>query len=552
MWKQITKDATEWNLTHRPSAAGFLAIMLLRPGVHDISSSARLAWQDVPALAPSARPLLRRLAAVAFLDVVGYSRLMGGDEEVTLREWASLQRTLIEPRLRHWRGRVANRAGDGLLLEFDSALDAFRWAIEMQDGIAARSFDEVTLSVRIALHLGDVIDDADGEVQGDGVNVAARLQAHAPVAGIILSQALADTVAGKTDRVLADLGWLSLKNINRPIRAFRVLDPAEPSNAADAPGRGRRVAWLGLALAVAAAIPALLILSPGWRHPGASPSQAAHSTSLGTAREVARQLFEQGRSVACTEHPCPRAWLASRAFYERAIAADPSYGVPYAYAALTYTILIANNLSLDEDADLHSAERLAMQASALSPDDAATYRARGAVLEMQPDRLQDALAAYDRSLAIEPAQPVVQADIGWILILLGRAGAAEPFLRQALTASPHHLYAPAWLTYLGLAELFLDQDGHGAPQLREAIALQSQQMANGDIALQRSIILVAALALDGRLDAAKNLVRELRQRHPMLSTQAMWNCGCSREPGYLAGVARLQHGLELAGIPSTP
>lgn len=477
---------------------------------------------------------------------------MGGDEEVTLREWASLQRTLIEPRLQHWRGRIANRAGDGLLLEFGSALDAFRWAVEVQEGIASRSFHEVSLSVRISLHLGDVLDDEDGEVQGDGVNVAARLQAHALVGGIILSQAFADAVAGKTDRIFADLGLLALKNMRRPVRAFRVLGPTASADAAGVRSHRRRVARLGLALATTVAVPALLILSPGWRHPGAGPPQAARSAPSGSARDAARRLFEQGQSVACAEHPCPRSWLASRAFYEQAIAADPSYGVPYAYAALTYTIFIANDLSLDEDADLHSAERLATQAATLSPDDAATYRARGAVLEMQPNRLQDALGSYDRSLSIDPAQPVVQADVGWILILLGRAAAAEPFLRQAIAASPHSLYVPAWLTYLGLAELFLDRNGHGAPQLREAIALQSQRTLNGDIALHRSTALIAALALDGRLDEARSLLRELRRQHPAMSTQAIWNCDCSHEAGYLAGIARLQHGLELAGLPGSP
>ncbi|MGI4802710.1 MAG: adenylate/guanylate cyclase domain-containing protein, partial [Janthinobacterium lividum] len=165
---------------------------------------------------------------------------MGGDEEVTLREWASLQRTLIEPRLQHWRGRIANRAGDGLLLEFGSALDAFRWAVEVQEGIASRSFHEVSLSVRISLHLGDVLDDEDGEVQGDGVNVAARLQAHALVGGIILSQAFADAVAGKTDRIFADLGLLALKNMRRPVRAFRVLGPTASADAAGVRSHRRR------------------------------------------------------------------------------------------------------------------------------------------------------------------------------------------------------------------------------------------------------------------------------------------------------------------------
>ena len=497
----------------------------------------------------------RRLAAIAFLDLVGYARLMGADDEATLHDWSLLRGGVIEPRVRRWHGRIAHCAGDGLFIEFPSALDAFRWAVSVQDAMAARPPAERSLEVRVALHLGDVIDDADGEVRGDGVNTAARLQSHARPGGVIISGAVADEVAGKTERALCSIGRLRLRHIARPVHAFHVssgpvdarADPVRRGTGGRAQPGGAVWRRLGLAAAVLAML--LAVSARDGLLAGLIPPHGAAALS---PRLQAERLTEAGRAIRCTEHPCPREWLASRLLYQRAVAADATYGPAYAEAALTYTIFIVNDLSLDEAADLQAAERLATSALALAPDAAITHRARGAVLGLQPDRLQDALAAYMRSLAIDPNQPAVRGSAGWTLILLGRPLEAELMLRAALAAAPDHLYAPAWLTYLGWAELFLDRPGHGADQFRRAIAQQSRRAANGDIALQRSLNLAAALALDGDLAGGRRLVAELRGRYPTLSTQAVWNCDCSRAPGYLAGVAMLRRGAELAGLPDTP
>lgn len=173
----------------------------------------------------SEKPLLRRLAAIAFLDVAGYSRLMGVDEETTLCEWLALRCMVIEPRVRSWRGRIVNRAGDGVLIEFRSALDAFHWAVDVQNAIVSRVHAGVPMQVRIAVHLGDVIVDAEGEVQGDRVNTVVRLQAYAEPGGIVVSQAIANEVLGKTASAFLDLGELRLRNILRPVHAFRLRTP---------------------------------------------------------------------------------------------------------------------------------------------------------------------------------------------------------------------------------------------------------------------------------------------------------------------------------------
>lgn len=508
-----------------------------------------------------AGPLRRRLAAIAFLDVVGYTKLMAGDDETTLRRWTQLRCQLIEPGVRLARGRIANRMGDGLFIEFPSALDAFRWAVGLQEEMAAAAPDGRSLAVRIALHLGDVIDDVDGSVQGEGVNTAARLQSHAGPGGVILSEAVANEVAGKTDRALCDGGLLRLRHIARPVHVFHVRPGAAAARAGsgravrgrnlrdgacDTPARSAALRWIGVAVAAGAT------MFPLSRDAFLAASRPDHSVLARSPRREAERLSDQGRAVRCTVHPCASGWLAARALYERAIAADPTYGPAYAYDVLTYTNFIVNDLSLDEAADLQSAKRLATAAMVLAPEAAVTYRARGAVLALEPDRLQDALAAYMRSLAIEPGQPVVLGKTGWMLILLGRPAEAETYLKAALAAAPDDPIAPAWLTYLGWAELFLGRPGHGADQFRRAILLQSPGAANGDIAMQRSISLASALALNGDLPAARQLVAELRRRSPTLSIQAVWNCDCSRQQAYLAGVAMLRQGAGLAGLPDTP
>lgn len=501
--------------------------------------------------------LPRRLAAIAFLDVVGYSRLMGADEEGTLREWSALRREVIAPRVAARRGRIVNSAGDGLFVEFHSALDAFRWAVDVQAVIASRGHVQVPMRMRVALHLGDVIDAPDGEVYGDGVNTAARLQTYAEPGGIVVSQAVMNEVLGKADAVFSDLGELRLKNITRPVRAYhlRVVGLASAAaGPAASPGPHVRAWWTakrGFALAAAPTALALLLLPSLLDHRDTPAAAAAVAPAPPpTPREKAERLLREGRAIGCPAHPCPREWLAARSLYEQAIAADPNHAPPYARAAFTYTNFVASGLSLNVKEDLRAAELLATKAVALAPGEAYTYEARAAVLRQDPDRLEDALAAYLRSLAIEPKQPSVRANAGWMLVLLGRPAEAEPFLHAALAEAPDHERAPAWLTYLGLAELFLDREGHGAAHLRQALARQPQNAAAGDAALQRGLSLAAALALSDELKEAQRLVNDLRSQHPALSvrTLTLWNCRCSRELGFVAGLEKLRRGLILAGV----
>jgi adenylate cyclase len=174
----------------------------------------------------------RRLAAIVSLDVAAYSRLMGVDESGTLAALKAHRRELIDPKIAEHDGRIVKTTGDGLLLEFPSVVDAVRCAVEVQRGMAERNAGlapDKRLDFRIGINVGDIIIDGD-DIFGDGVNVAARLEALADPGGICVSRNVRDQVLDKLSFAFEDLGAQQVKNIARPVDAYRVsLDPGSPA-----------------------------------------------------------------------------------------------------------------------------------------------------------------------------------------------------------------------------------------------------------------------------------------------------------------------------------
>src|ERR1700730_7077012 len=174
----------------------------------------------------------RRLAAILAADVAGYSQLIGADEEGTLNRLKAIRAELIDPRISEHRGRIVKTTGDGLLVEFASVVDALRCASEWQAGMADRNADRADnrIEFRIGINVGDVVVE-DGDIFGDGVNVAARLEALADPGGICVSARVQEDAAGRLDLAFVDLGEQNLKNIARPIRAYRVRSDEAPTPA---------------------------------------------------------------------------------------------------------------------------------------------------------------------------------------------------------------------------------------------------------------------------------------------------------------------------------
>ena len=168
------------------------------------------------------KPVERRLAAVVAADVVGYSRLMGADEIGTLRALSAYRRELIDPTIGAHRGRIVKTTGDGLLVELPSAVEAVACAIAIQRGLASRNErvdKDKRLIWRIGINVGDIIGEA-GDIFGDGVNVAARLESLCEPGGVCISRAVRDQVRDKLSITFDDLGEQQVKNIARPVRTF--------------------------------------------------------------------------------------------------------------------------------------------------------------------------------------------------------------------------------------------------------------------------------------------------------------------------------------------
>jgi adenylate cyclase len=186
----------------------------------------------------------RKIAAILVSDVVGYSRLAGADEDRTLSRLRGLRSDLFDPAIAAHHGRVVKRTGDGALVEFRSVVDAVRCAIEVQNGMVERNAglpQERRIDFRIGIHLGDVVEESDGDLMGDGVNIAARLEGVAAPGAICLSEQAYWQVKGRLDLAVTDLGPTQLKNIADPVRVYslEVGKPAQAKPAAEAKPPGK-------------------------------------------------------------------------------------------------------------------------------------------------------------------------------------------------------------------------------------------------------------------------------------------------------------------------
>src|SRR5438132_8952077 len=217
----------------------------------------------------------RRLAAILAADVVGYSRLMGADEEGTHERLKAHLVELVDPKIREHHGRIVKTTGDGLLAEFASVVDAVRCAGEIQRAMADRDLDlteERRLRFRIGVNLGDVIADGD-DIYGDGVNIAARLEGLAAPGGVCVSGTVRDHIGDRLPYAFEDMGEQSVKNIARPVRvyAWHPEGVAVPSPS----GLPARTSRRGRAIIGTLAAAALVVGTAWWFWPALiSPSGA--------------------------------------------------------------------------------------------------------------------------------------------------------------------------------------------------------------------------------------------------------------------------------------
>ena len=262
----------------------------------------------------------RKLAAVLAADVVGYSRLMGADEGGTLRQLKAHRRALVDPNIAQHRGRIVKTTGDGMLVEFASAVDAVCCAIEVQRGMAERNTDvphDKRIDFRIGINVGDIITEG-GDIFGDGVNVAARLETLAEPGGLCVSARVQEDVIGRLPVSFEDRGDQHVKNIARPVRVY-ALDPKSIAELPSFPdgllqeqdeypevsrfgfglsdAQGIRIRWSLVALALIA-ITAVSAWKLTERYGKSTTEQSSHADAgnenpFGTARVDHRELNDR-------------------------------------------------------------------------------------------------------------------------------------------------------------------------------------------------------------------------------------------------------------------
>jgi adenylate cyclase len=184
----------------------------------------------------------RKLAAILVADVVGYSRLAGADEDRTLARLRGLRSDLIDPAIAAHRGRIVKRTGDGSIIEFRSVVDAVRCAIELQSGLIERNAgvpEDRRIEFRVGIHVGDVVEESDGDLMGDGVNIAARLEAICQPGAVCLSEDAYRQVRQRLDLKVTDLGKTQLKNIAEPVHVY-ALEVGQPAEAKQAPSTSQK------------------------------------------------------------------------------------------------------------------------------------------------------------------------------------------------------------------------------------------------------------------------------------------------------------------------
>ncbi len=408
----------------------------------------------------------RKLAAILVADVVGYSRLTGADEERTLARLRELRTDLIDPTIAMHHGRIVKRTGDGSIIEFRSVVDAVRCAIEVQNAMVGRNADlppERRIEFRVGIHLGDVVEESDGDLMGDGVNIAARLEGVARPGGICLSEDAYWQVQGKVAANFADAGEQRLKNIVRPVRAFhfasksatavepKPLSLARRFAAALRMRRSPRDSTGGLTqgnltligFLILIALAGSLALVRFW--PALQAPQTAQSTDAGERKPAqahtknleAYDYYLRAENEGLYSEVGPNTAPArALAFYAKAVELDPNFADAqsgYALAAALGSIfdLGSTPVPVTRKRALNAASR----ALELDPNNGRAYEALS-VLQLNDGRHADALASARRAVSLGPRDPYALANLGMILAYSGESTEAVAVTEQALRLSP--------------------------------------------------------------------------------------------------------------------
>jgi TolB-like protein/class 3 adenylate cyclase len=565
----------------------------------------------------------RKLAAILASDVVGYSRLAGADEEGTVARLRALRAELFDPTVAAHHGRVVKTTGDGMLIEFASVVDAVRAAIAVQSEMARRGVGiaaERQIRFRVGIHLGDVLVEGDGDLLGDGVNIAARLESIAEPGGICLSEDAWRQVRDKVDAAFTDLGERALKNIARPIHVFSV-DPAKagPEGQGSSPALGSRfhgdddhkegpprlsivvlpfanmsgdaeqeyfvdgltedlttelsrmpgafviarntaftykgkaadVKTIGHDLGVRYALEgsarksgnrvrlsAQLIDTETGAHLWADrfdrdlidifDLQDSVTQELAHALDIQLVEAESRRGQAKANPDALDLVLRARAvenrgwgretseaalrLFERALALDPDNILAMCGAAGSLAGMVSSLWSGDRARDLARAGALAERALALAPRNSECLYVAGLV-DRVAMRFDDAIAAFEAAIRINPNSAGAHSELGWANSLSGRLREALPHFAEAIRLSPRD--PRLFIGYFGIGEVRFELGEYEAAidALRRSIVLNPQ------FSWPHLVLAATLVALD-RIDEARAALAAYLRTNPVARTIA--------------------------------
>ena len=484
-------------------------------------------------------PPVRRLTAILAADVAGYSRLMGADEEGTHERLKAHLAELVNPKIKEHRGRIVKNTGDGFLAEFQSVLDAVRCAVEVQRGMADREPEvpeERRITFRVGINLGDVIAEPD-DIYGDGVNVAARLEALSEPGGICVSRVVRDQIRDKLPYPFEDKGEQSVKNIARSVRVFALRPEAiaelPAANMSTTPRRRRAAPWAFVA-AVAAALLVLAVVGwwswSGTRSSSTEPAAVEATTKSITKPPTAPRLSIIVLPFANLSNDPEQQYLAdgitedlttdlSRIAHMFVISRNTAFtyrnkptdtkqigrelGVRYVLEGSVQRSgnhVRANTQLIAAETDAHLwAERF--------------DRDMGDLLALQDEITRAIAGALNTQLiAAEAARPTEHPD-ALDYILRGRAAAGKGWTRenseraissfeQALTLNPRSAEAQTWLASVLVSRIFREQTDTAAADITRAEALIERSLATSPGYAHAHVVKGDILRIQGRCPEA--------------------------------------------------
>ncbi len=498
--------------------------------------------------------VMRKLAAILVADIVGFSRLAGADEDRVLARLRALRSDLIDPVIEVHNGRVVKRTGDGVLVEFRSVVDAVRCAIELQNGLIERNAGvppERRIELRIGVHLGDVVEETDGDLMGDGVNIAARLEGIAKPGAIALSEDAYRQVRGRLEMSVTDLGEKELKNIAEPVRVYslEVGRPAEPKPIAlDSAPRTSGPPRLSLVVLPFANLGG----GPDQEHfvDGVTESLTTDLSRLANALVVARNtaFTYKGKSVDAKQIGRD---LNVRYILEGSVQHSPSRmrvnvqlidGVTGNHLwADRFDKPIADLFDMQDEivsrlTNQLRGELIAVEAQRAEQEpnpDSMDYYFRGvaAFNKGRTDNFEQARIFFDKAVELDPTNVDALVGAARVEAVIGAYGmpeerreklaAAERLLLKGLSLEPRNHWAHLWL---GFVFVMTNRGARGVSEFQRALSL------NRNIGAAHAWTGLAKITL-GKAEEAEAHVEEAFRVSPSESTGFMWR--------YIQGLAKL-------------